>query len=364
LKARGVEQVVRYPVAVSAVSSGEGNMVRAKLFALKNWFSKNTALVLPNPALGLGLGVLLGEQQALSAATLNDFRAAGVIHIVVLSGQNIMYVVGFVLVLSRLVRRRYRMWLALCCIFAFALMVGLSATVARASIMAALFIIAYSLGRQYAVLRALVLAALVMLGFNPYLLLYDIGFQLSFMATLGLIAAAPLFTAPQAWSFFGFLRALIVTTVAAQVAVLPLLIYHMGFVSIVSIVANMLIVPMVPVAMVLTFITGLAAGVSGMLGSVVAYGAYLALSYILFVAHMAAAIPFATVALPPWPGYSVVIMYSALGYVWYRSTHKHPHLITANDETADWEVLEEADIEKGAAGKPAAPSQEVPIFFR
>ena len=120
------------------------------------------------------------------------FRTVGIIHIVVLSGYNIMIVADAIMrVLALFFFPRTRLIIGVGTIALFAILVGLSATVVRASMMAALVLIARGTGRQYAVLRALAFAGTVMLLINPYLLVYDPVFQLSFLATLGLILLSP-----------------------------------------------------------------------------------------------------------------------------------------------------------------------------
>ncbi|MCB9810775.1 ComEC/Rec2 family competence protein, partial [Candidatus Nomurabacteria bacterium] len=249
---------------VEVVDHDKGNLVISKLLNFKSAFMDNLEKVIAEPAVGLGEGLLLGVKQALGDELEEAFRKTGIIHIVVLSGYNIMLVVAFVmLVLGYFLSRRWRTVFGILAIISFALLVGLSATVVRASIMASLLLIAQATGRIYLVLRALLVAGFIMLLFNPLLLVYDVGFQLSFMATLGLILLTPqlerLFTKiPNLAGARMFLTA----TIATQIAVLPLLLYQIGQFSVVSVLVNLLVLPMVPVAMLLTFITGMLGFVS------------------------------------------------------------------------------------------------------
>jgi len=144
--------------------------------------------VIPEPQVGLAEGLLLGVKQALGDELEVVFRKTGIIHIVVLSGYNVMLVVIFITyVLSYVLPYRARVPFGILAIVCFAVLVGLSATVVRASIMASLILFARATGRTYAVMRALCFAGVIMVLINPYLLVYDVGFQLSFLATLGLI---------------------------------------------------------------------------------------------------------------------------------------------------------------------------------
>ena len=192
LLAKGVEYQISF-AEVEVLDDDVGNPFIAKLLVFKAAFMNGLENVLPEPAVGLGEGLLLGVKHSLGDELESAFRETGIIHIVVLSGYNVMLVVAFVMfVLGYFLSIRLRVVAGILAIISFALLVGLSATVVRASIMASLLLIAQATGRMYLALRGLFGAGLIMVVFNPYLLLYDVGFQLSFLATLGLILLAPL----------------------------------------------------------------------------------------------------------------------------------------------------------------------------
>ncbi|NCO61983.1 ComEC family competence protein, partial [Candidatus Kaiserbacteria bacterium] len=285
LKARGISYTMSF-VDLSTIAINRDSRFLYWLYQNKKNFTQILESNIPEPQVGLGEGLLLGIKQALGSDIEDAFRKTGIIHIVVLSGYNVLLVVTFVMyILAVFLRVRLRAVVGIMAIILFALLVGLSATVIRASIMAILVLVAEAIGRQYAIWRGLFLAGLVMLLINPYLLVYDIGFQLSFMATLGLILIAPQFETslikvPTTIGIRGFLLA----TLATQIAVAPLLLYHMGQFSVVAVIVNVLVLPAVSTAMLLTFLTGIVGGVSAILALPFAYGAYLVLSFIIKIA--------------------------------------------------------------------------------
>ena len=325
LEAKGVEYRISF-ADVTVVEERNGGII-GWLLSLKQSFMQQLDSVLIEPEGSLADGLLLGLNQGLGDQLEEDFRRSGIIHIVVLSGYNIMLVVAFVMyILSFFLRERLRLMFGLLAIVSFALIVGLSATVVRASIMAALLLVAQTFRRSYDVLRALLLAGLAMLVINPYLLIYDIGFQLSFMATLGLIAALPFFSANDQPEVLTSIKGYLVATIATQIAVLPLLIYHIGEVSIVSVIVNVLVLPMVPLAMFTSFVSALLAYVALPIGLLFGFISSLTLSYIIYVAQLFASLPFATITLPvvsPWliPGMYGVLVYT-YWYVFVRTKHK------------------------------------------
>jgi len=341
LRAQGIGYQISF-AQVAVIDSGQGHPVLRGLLQMKAHFMHALEQVLPEPQVGLGEGLLLGVKQALGDELETAFRKTGIIHIVVLSGYNVMLVVAFV---TTILAFFFSLWtrtiVGVVAIVAFALLVGLSATVVRASIMAVLVILAPVLGREYSVLRALCFAGVVMLFLNPYLLVYDVGFQLSFMATLGLIVVAPhfetmLMRAPTTLKVKEFM----IATVATQIAVSPLLLYQIGELSIVSVVVNMLVLPMVALAMLFTFIAGLVALVSSELALLVAIPAHWSLTYIIVVAEWFATWRYAAVLVPSFSFWWVVVSYVAMAALLYWLQHRpsQPVVRSAADTRPCWQV--------------------------
>jgi competence protein ComEC len=259
-----------------------------------------------------------------------------------------MIIVGFVmLLLAFVLPLRARVGVGIAAIIVFALLVGAEASVVRASIMATLALIALAVGRQYDVLRALFVAGAVMLLLNPYLLVYDVGFQLSFMATLGLILIAPQFEGRviTALSTFG-IKDFLVATVATQIAVLPLLLYHIGEFSLVAIIVNVVVLPVVPLAMLATFITGVIGVYSLSLALPLAYIAYVVLAYCITVVTWFADLPLAAVAVNQFPFMVVPLLYAGMGWLWWmlrgRSAQKVVSVPTLS--LAGWTIVSEAEV--------------------
>lgn len=345
LRARGVEFTL--PFAEVVVEGRDEVSLVASLYRGKRVFMETVESIVPEPESGLGEGILLGVKRALGESLERTFRETGIIHIVVLSGYNVMIVVSaLTYLLTFLFFPRTRMLVGILAIVTFALLVGLSATVVRASIMAGLLLVAHATGRTYAVLRALVLAGMVMLLVNPHLLVHDPGFQLSFLATLGLILLSPyiekrLAKIPETVGMRGFVTA----TIATQIMVLPLLLYHTGLFSVVSIPTNVLVLPMVPVAMLLTFLAGTLGIVSHTLGVLIGFLAHLSLAYIIKVAEFFGAIPFASFSTPAFPFWIVVLSYGAmaLGIVYFFKKDGGDSGTEVENDYEGWVIEEEKE---------------------
>jgi competence protein ComEC len=220
--------------------------------------------------------------------------------------------------------------------------------------MAGLVLIARATGRTYDILRALIFAGVGMLLINPYLLAFDPGFQLSFLATLGLIFCAPLIDArlSRVPSAFG-IREFLTATLATQLFVLPLLLYSMGMFSGVSVVANVLVLPMVPFAMLFTFLTGVLGLILPLLGTIAGFGAYLTLTYIVKIAELLGTVPFAAFTVPTFPFWVVLVSYGVLILILAKISRSNETVLvkTVNHTDdrekqnmyADWTIEEEIE---------------------
>ncbi|TSC83498.1 MAG: hypothetical protein G01um101417_549 [Parcubacteria group bacterium Gr01-1014_17] len=304
---------------VEVLAHGEGNLVVEKLFAFKQAFIRNINALIPEPHAALLGGLVVGAKQSLGKKLLDDFRTVGVIHIVVLSGYNITIIAYFIEWLFSRLRKNLRLAVAAGAMILFALMVGASATVVRATIMALLVILARSTGRIYAVTRALLIAGFFMLLHNPKILVFDVSFQLSFLATVGLIYFSPLIEPKVKWITERWgMRQIVVATIATQLFVLPFLLYKTGILSLVSLPVNLLILTAIPATMLLGFMAGIAGFAWNMLALPFAYGAYALLAYELAVVEWFARLPFAAIALTSFPLWLVVAWYAGYGVVIWR----------------------------------------------
>lgn len=306
---------------VKVLASGQGNALKAYLFRIKHSLVEQAKAILPEPNASLLTGLIVAGRGALPADILEDFRRAGVIHIVVLSGFNITLIAEFL----RRIFQSFFIWTkisnlpqvasgaSIIGIILFVLMTGAEATVVRAALMAVVVIGAKLWGREYSASRALVFAGFLMLLENPKILVFDPSFQLSFLATLGLIYLMPIVERRLLFVTEKFqLREILSQTLSTQLAVLPLLVYSMGDVSLVSVPANLLILVIVPFTMLMGFVSILLSYISTVLAWPVTYLAHLLLSWIIFVAHTLGGLSFATVSIPNIPAWVVFVIYALI----------------------------------------------------
>lgn len=290
LKKEGVKTILFYPkiedgtVRLELVGKIKMGIYR-NIFVFKNKFENAINLSIPEPNAAFINGILLGTRQNIPDDLKDAFKNTGTIHVLAISGYNIMIISEAVLLgLIWFFKRRVAFWFTVAVIILFVILTGASASVVRAAVMGLLLSFANGYGRLYDQKNSLILAGGVMIWFNPFLLVFDIGFQLSFGAVLGLVYIYPwLNNRLNKISEFAGLKELTLMTISAQVAVAPFLVYYFGNFSLVSLPANILIIPFLPYAMLAGFMAGLVGMLIPFLGQILGYVAWAITTYQIWV---------------------------------------------------------------------------------
>ncbi len=296
-------------------SPGEfaGNPLVALSYRIKELFVAGLQQALPEPEAGLAGGITAGDKRALGKDLTEEFRRVSLVHIIVLSGYNITIVISALFSVLRLAPRSVRFGSGAIVALFFAVMTGFASASLRAALMALISITGSLTGRIYRADRALILVAAGMVAWNPYLLVFDPGFQLSFLATAGLIVFSPFCEKwferfPDLFS----LREIATSTTSAQIAVLPLLLYESGTLSLVALPANLLVLAAIPPAMLASLVAAIGGLIAGPAAPLIGFPAYALLSYVIFISHVLANIPFAAVQTPPFSAWFLLPVYAAL----------------------------------------------------
>lgn len=263
------------------------------IFNFKEKFQNAILSSVPEPNAAYLTGILLGTRTGFSQELTDAFNRTGTTHILAISGWNITIIVW---VLSSMLllffKRNIAFWFSAAGIILFTILTGAEASVIRAAIMGFLILLAYGQGRIYNVTNAIVFAGFLMVLFNPRVLRFDAGFQLSFLATLGLIYFSPFIK-----KYFRFLpeffkiKENVVMTVSAQLMVLPLLLFNFKNFSLTSLPANILVLPLTPLSMLLGFLSGISGMLWSFLGQIFGMAAWAVSIYQLSVIKFFAGIP-------------------------------------------------------------------------
>ncbi len=317
-------------VREAAIVAGPANAGPAQIAAAaRAWLLNGLDEMVPEPEAALGAGILLGVRASIAPEISTAFATAGLTHVVAISGWNIAIVAAIVATLVRpLEERRGGRWLApataATAIVGYVLLTGASPSVVRAALMAGAMMVARLGGSRAHAASALCLAAFVMLVAAPAVL-WDVGFQLSGLATGGLILfAAPIEGRLARWP--GWLREPVALTLAAQLATLPVVLGSFGRLSLVAPAANVAVVPLVPIVMLLCAIAApIGAIATGLHLDLLADAArwavggttWLVLRAMIVAGQAAASVPFAALPVAA-PGWLALAWYPALGLAWKR----------------------------------------------
>jgi len=263
--------------------------------------------------------MILGNDQKMDKETKSKLSTSGLSHVIAISGSHIVLFSAMlfeVLLFLGLWRKQALLGSILFTLF-YVFLVGMPASGVRAGIMVGLLFLAQLISRQSFNLRTLVIAASVMLLFNPLLLKFDLGFQLSFMAVLGIILTGPVFNKWLDFVFRGklkWLQEIMAMTFSAQVFTLPLLISSFGYFSIISLLSNIIVLPITPLLMALGILVPI-------LGAVVAIPCSILLSYLMWVVDISSRVPFALLKVN-LPFLVLAIIYLPFLYLAYKGKRK------------------------------------------
>ena len=326
LENQGIYATMLYP-ETELRDSGQGSPPLEWIYSLRNNLAESIGRAIPEPQASLVQGVLLGIRYNIPDDVEADFVLSGTAHLLAISGIHLSIIAGIMLSLGTGLfgRRRFiYIWLALGVIWLYALLSGLHPPIIRGAIMASLFLGAELLGRQRTAATSLAFAAAVMVAVDPPIL-WGAAFQLSFLAMAGLIFINPPLRAlgrravramlgdkGAVASLVNFIADGFSVTLAATIAVWPLIAYYFGVVSLVGLPATLLALPALPPIIV----TGAAAGLAGLFLVPLAQGigwlSWFFASYLLLVVSGLASLPLSSVEVGSVSPAFIIVYYLAL----------------------------------------------------
>lgn len=306
-----IYSVCYWPKEIEVLESNQGNPVIVSILKLKTYLVSLAYKFLPQSAAPFFVSLLLGARERLSSSFFEMMNRAGISHLIAVSGLHISLIIKILAGFFGFLRfpRRRSFWLLTLIVIVFVILVGARAGAIRAGLMGFLVILAAETGRVKSMRNILALTAAVMLAINPKLLVFDVAFELSFLATIGIIYLSPIF---EEWfkkipSILGSSEAL-AASFSAIIFTLPLVVFKFGRISLIAPLTNLLVIPVVPLIMIL----GLAALAIGSVwlaaAKILGYALWFLISYVTNTAELLAALPFAH--------YSVEISKIPLAWLW------------------------------------------------
>ena len=288
---------VCYRGQIKLLDQDQGNIFQSFVLKIKGGAVEIVSRILPEPQSSFLGGLLWGAKKGLPEDILENFNVTGVTHIIAVSGYNITIIAviltNFFINLG--LSRKKAFWFIVLGIAFFVVITGSPASIVRAGIMGLVALISQTVGRATKMQNTLVIVCLVMLLINPKVLIWDAGFQLSFLATIGLIYLVPVLEKYTGWLPKALsIRESLTTTMSAIILTSPLIIFQFHKFSFVAPIANLLILPAIPLNMALGFLAVVAGWIYLPLGQLIGYVVWATLSYVLLITELLAKIPWAS----------------------------------------------------------------------
>ena len=292
-------------------SKGEPVEFQISLFIdIRQQLSERIDLLLPSPQAQLLSGILLGEKKDLPGDFKIALRDTSTIHIVVVSGQNLTMLAGFLMYLAGIFHRKTAIIVCILAIILYVLLTGAEIPVLRAALMSFLVFLGTILGRQRDSLWILFISAALLLLINPFWL-HELSFQLSFLATFGIIVVSPAIL-KLLKQFPLFLASDLSVTLGAQLMVIPIIAQSFHQISLVSVIANVLVGWTTPFIMILGTLMLMFSLVFMPIAQFISLILNALLTYFVYIVYFFASLPFAweyigSYSLVFWLGYYLLM---------------------------------------------------------
>ena len=320
---------------VEIISHDNSNIILRKIYELRNLMKTKIEKLLPKETSGLCLGMLIGETSGIEENMQEDFRDSNLSHILAVSGANVSYIiVSITYIFNKLcLRKRLSKIISIILLILFMLLTGCTSSVNRACIMAILMLIAELLYRKSDVYNNLAISALILLIINPYSLL-DIGFQLSYMGTIGIV-----FLHDKIGNFIKinnkivkYFFEMIAVTTCANLAIIPIMMFHFNTISLTFYFSNIIVGPILGIVVIIGFIMFFISLIFTPISSLIAIVLNLMLKFIIKIAEITANMPFSKITIITPSFFFIIVWYLIIISISYKQKvkifyHKNNKLI-------------------------------------
>ena len=320
---------------VEIISHDNSNIILRKIYELRNLMKTKIEKLLPKETSGLCLGMLIGETSGIEENMQEDFRDSNLSHILAVSGANVSYIiVSITYIFNKMcLRKRLSKIISIILLILFMLLTGCTSSVNRACIMAILMLIAELFYRKSDVYNNLAISALILLIINPYSLL-DIGFQLSYMGTIGIV-----FLHDKIGNFIKinnkivkYFFEMIAVTTCANLAIIPIMMFHFNTISLTFYFSNIIVGPILGIVVIIGFIMFFISLIFTPISSLIAIVLNLMLKFIIKIAEITANMPFSKITIITPSFFFIIVWYLIIISISYKQKvkifyHKNNKLI-------------------------------------
>ncbi len=307
---------------VEIVGKNKNDNFFSWVLKIKNKFKQNMNDLLPSPQSGLLAGLLLGGTEDLPQSVNDNFSRTGMTHIVAVSGYNVTIIAEYLILLGIFLGlwRNQAFWFAIAGIVLFVFIVGFPSSAVRAGVMGTILLWGMKNGRIGNSQNAIVFAAVIMLFLNPLLFRWDVGFQLSFLATLGIVYFYPI---AEKYSIknqkIGGLSEIIFLSISAQIFVIPIILFNFEKLSLISPLANLLVLPIIPITMLVGFLAITLSFILPIAGKILSWLVFLLLKYEVEIINFLAGLKFSSIEIKNFSWIGMITWYAILFLIIYNS---------------------------------------------
>lgn len=282
------------------------------IYYIQDEISKSFARLFPKNEMGLIIGMMIGETKDISEDVLENFKTTGITHLIAVSGSNVVYVVVLVQFLfKKFFGKRATYFISIFFLILFMLISGASASVCRATLMIILSICADIFFLKSDTFSNILTSAFILILLNP-LVIYDVGFILSFGGTLGIVLLSKDFT--KFFKKLGKLNETLSVTCSAQLILAPIMMYYFNTFSILSIVTNIIVVPISGSITILGFAVFIISKISFPIAKLIANSLYVLATFTIWVANIFSKIPFSLIRTITPNVFEIVLFYFVVFY--------------------------------------------------
>ena len=313
-----------YNPKIKILERGKGNFFLENLLKIKNKINLSIEKNFTEPQGSLVSAIFLGSKKLIPEETKKDFSLTGISHLLSISGLHLVILISilsFILIEVFLISRRKIFYFLLPIVIGYILMIGAPASAIRAGIMSLVLVLAEMLGKKRDQLNLLVFTCFLMLIFNPKLLAWDIGFELSFLAVLGIYLLnqdfEKIFSKIPNKKFLP-LRSCFSVTLSAQILTFPLILYYFGNLSLSAPLVNILVLPVLPFLMFFNFIFALSSLFVPFLAKLLVWPVWLLITYIVMVAKFFAGLPYFSFVFGKVSLWLIFFLYFLIAFLIYR----------------------------------------------
>ena len=301
-----------YSARIRLLEKNKANPILQIIYNLRQSISNQINKIWPEPTSAFTNSLLLGYKRAMSEDIKDEFRRAGVSHVIVISG---LHVTLIVLLFSKILystglNRKQNFYALIFLLAIFIFLSGISASTIRASLMGLIVLLSQNIGRIIQKHLILLYTAILILLINPLLLFYDLGFQLSFLATIGLIYLSPIIQnclkfLPEKLN----IQSTFVSSCSAIIMTLPLTIYQFKKISILAPFANLLVLPLIPINMLFGFITIILSYISFQLAKYFGFIQYCLTKILFLIVKLISSIKFSSLIVDNFSIFALILSY-------------------------------------------------------